>query len=297
MEVARSRDGRHDRHRFVDELRGAHVEARRHQRILDHEQQPIRRHVLRAQARDDELARLPAVEIAEIDDVRLGRGRLHEVQIVMIVGEELRPAMRRFVMRRVHLRQRRRGAAGGRHPIQRRLSVRREHDHTAAAPRAAASVRRRGEHARRSSGEIDALERAVREEAERLAVRRPERIFGAVRAGHRLRGERIERPHPELRRFVPSHRHVHEAASVRRQRELRRGDRRGRRREAAVGRRRDRKHHRRRLRHHSAESAREREEQGRGANQQRSSDRDDESPAPFDAAQGRPFDSAQSRRT
>ncbi len=49
-----------------------------------------------------------------------------------------------------------------------------------------------------ASGQIDPLQFAVGKKADRAAIRRPERIRGALGSCERLRPDLVERPQPEL---------------------------------------------------------------------------------------------------
>src|SRR5687768_15690850 len=105
------------------------------------------------------------------------RFALNEVDELVIVRQELRPAMRGLLRPGIESGCWSRLAAARRDAEQPAVRVRRKKNDAVPAPCAAAPVRSLREDPRRPAGEIDPPQRPVREETKGLAVWRPEGVL------------------------------------------------------------------------------------------------------------------------
>ena len=113
---------------------------------------------------------------------------------------------------------RHRRAARGRNPLERARGRRRKNDGAVSIPRAAAPIRGVGNDVQEAALDVDRLELAVGEEAERAPVGRPERKDRTLGARKCLWRELIEPLQEQLRRAV-GNRGEHDGLAIRRQRE------------------------------------------------------------------------------
>ena len=189
-----------DRERVAGRPDGLGVERLGHQAPVPQEEQEPRRRVDRIAVGGNEEAVLLAVQRSDVDAVGvLGGGERvpGEVQEAAAVGEEVRPPVARLLAVRVDLGERHGGAARRLHLVEALLNVGGEDDHTVRTP-APAAARRGGAHRlRRAAAGVDLLELRAGKVRHEAAVRRPEGKRRVVRALERLRGERVERTHPE----------------------------------------------------------------------------------------------------
>src|SRR5262249_53908310 len=106
-------------------------------------------------------------------------------------------------------------AAGGRHAEQWSRAGSKDND-VVGTPRSTSDVvAHLGNRSRPLSPKVQALQRAVREEADRSAVGRPERMNGVFGARQRLCRGRIEGPQPQTRRAIIPRRDENELPPVR----------------------------------------------------------------------------------
>ena len=118
-----------------------------------------------------------------------------------IVGKKLRSGVEHLLSSLVQRGGLTDGAPLDGNPLQAARSAVAEDDDPRSTPGAAAErPRHRRQCANRSTRDVDHLQLAVRQEAERSAVRRPERERRPGGFDERLRRRRIQRPQPDLDR-------------------------------------------------------------------------------------------------
>src|SRR6266700_5132742 len=140
--------------------------------------------------------------------------RSREIQEVLSIRQEVRPAMR-IVLHSIHFGHRDRRSAFGGHNVQWHIDLRAKENNAARTPRAAASVLRIAQAERRPTGRVNTLELLVGKKTYRAAVWRPKGITRALSPIQRLRLERIQRSDPQARRSGLVHRHKGHALAIR----------------------------------------------------------------------------------
>ena len=153
---------------------------------------PVRR-TARSSLPCEQLVHRPVAQRRDRHVMILGSRSVDQEDEVIAVGKELRPAMR--LLARPQLRQRlRRSRRSRRRASTGRCSVALKTMTPAAFHVAPLRDRRRvADELRRSAGGRDSLQLSVGEEPDRLSVRRPERLNGAIGAGERVAAPRSSR--------------------------------------------------------------------------------------------------------
>ncbi len=155
-------------------------------------------------------------ELADIDGAFCLTGRQRHVQKVAAIGQEVRIQVVLFVACLIQCRRGGWHSSTRRHTRETAPGVGNEHDDAVFVPGAAKAIPRIAQRLRRPSGNPHALELSVGKEANRQAIRRPERRLCTICSRQWPRSISIERSDPEHRIAIALSGHKGKVESIRR---------------------------------------------------------------------------------